>query len=107
MVGAIYCRFGETLRRFAGAGWYRYSGHLGNLVVDDHGNVVLVDVDSSRPMDPATPDRSALEAVRDGMSALYNLACSFFRPGVLRDVADDELLLHEPLARSWFDASYQ
>ena len=98
ILGAVYRGFGTTLRGFAAAEWFRYSGHPDNLAVDDAGEVVLVDLDSCRAMDPGRMDLGALEAVRDGMSALYNLACSFFRPLVLAAVGDEELIAHEPFS---------
>jgi hypothetical protein len=98
VLGAVYRGFGTTLRAFAAAGWFRYSGHPDNVVVDDAGDVVLVDLDSCRAMEPARMDVAALEAVRDGMSALYNLACSFFRPLVLAAACDEDLIAHEPFS---------
>jgi len=96
VVSQCYHQFGVTLRVFTDAGWYRYSGHPDNLVIDDHGQAVLIDLDSCR----TTPDpaRLALEGVRDGMSALYNLACTFFQPAVMDEVCDDELQAYEPFS---------
>ena len=98
ILGGVYRRFGTTLRQFAAAGWSRYSGHPDNLVLGETGEVLLVDLDSCREMDPGRSDLGALEAVRDGMSALYNLACSFFRPLVLAAVTDADLIRHEPFS---------
>lgn len=98
LLAAAYRGLGRTLRGFAEAGWYRYSGHPDNVAIDDAGEAVLVDLDSCRQVDPARCDLAALEAVRDGMSALYNLACSFFRPAVRGAVRDEELVAHEPFS---------
>lgn len=98
LLAAVYRAFGASLAGFSAAGWYRYSGHPGNLVVDDDGRVLLVDLDSSRPADPNRPDLMQLEAARDGMSALYNLACTFFLPHTLDSILDDDLLENEPFS---------
>lgn len=98
MLAEAYRRFGRALRAFAEAGWYRYSGHPGNIQLDDEGDVLLPDLDSSRPMRELTEDLAALEAVRDGMSGLYNLACTFFRPGVMDAVGDETLRVAEPFS---------
>jgi hypothetical protein len=94
----VYRRLGTTLRAFSAAGWFRYSSHPANVVVGPTGQVILVDLDSCRKADPSRPDLWSLEAVRDGMSALYNLACSFFRPGTLDALTDDELAAREPFS---------
>jgi hypothetical protein len=96
LLGEIYRRFGETLRAFSTTGWYRYSGHPGNIVIDEGGSAVLVDLDSCRECAPDRPDIAALEAVRDGMSALYNLACSFFTASSLDQIDDESLVANEP-----------
>lgn len=98
VLAAAYRAFGSSLRAFADAGWYRYSGHADNFSIDAAGRAVLVDLDSCRPLDPARPDLAALEHVRDGMSALYNLACAFFRPAVLDATTDDHVLDAEPFS---------
>jgi hypothetical protein len=98
MLAATYRAFGETLGAFSRAGWYRYSGHPDNIVIDERGQAVLVDLDSCREADPSRPDLHAMQAVRDGMSALYNLACSFFRGAALNDPDDAELLEYEPFS---------
>jgi len=98
LLAAVYRSFGLSLAGFSSTGWYRYSGHPGNLVVDDDGRVLLVDLDSSRPCDPNRPDLIQLEAARDGMSALYNLACTFFLPHALDSILDGDLLENEPFS---------
>lgn len=97
LLRACYRAFGGSLSEFSHAGWYRYSGHPGNILIDTHGRAVLIDLDSCRQF---TADVSspvfAMEAVRDGMSALYNLACSFFSMPSLALISDDELVRYEP-----------
>lgn len=98
LIGAVYRGFGVTLRAFSRAGWHRYSGHPDNLVVGDDGAVHLVDLDSCRRVMPGRDDLVALQGIRDGMSALYNLACSFFRSSVRDAVRDEQLVEHEPFS---------
>ena len=98
ILGECYRRLAGTLGQFSCAGWYRYSGHPANFVIDDLGRAVLVDLDSCREADPSMPERSALEAVRDGMSALYNLACSFYSEELLDAVPDEVLIECEPFS---------
>lgn len=96
LLGAAYRRFGETISAFSASGWYRYSGHPGNFVIDDDGRAVVVDLDSCRPAEGIGPEQAALEEVRDGMSALYNLACSFFLPSVIGAIPDEAILADPP-----------
>jgi hypothetical protein len=98
LVAACYRRFGTTLRGFAQAGWYRYSGHADNFVIDDTGAAVLVDLDSCQRTAELLPESAAMEEVRDGMSGLYNLACAFFAPAALDEMADEELVSEEPFS---------
>lgn len=104
VLGCAYAAFASSLRGFAAAGWYRYSGHPGNISVDADGTALLVDLDSCRPMADRPAAVAGLEEVRDGMSALYNLACTFFQPGPMESFADDLLLAREPFSQfiaSW------
>lgn len=98
MLAEAYRSFGASLRGFTDSGWYRYSGHADNFSIDGTGAAVLVDLDSCRPVGPAGWARAALEGVRDGMSGLYNLACAFFLPGVVRAVTDEVLVRAEPFS---------
>ncbi len=98
LLAAAYRRLGGTLRAFSAAGWYRYSGHPGNFVVGDDGRAVLVDLDSSQPLGALDPAIAALQEVRDGMSGLYNLVCSFFVPSVVTAITDRALVDHEPFS---------
>lgn len=98
LLAACYHAFGATLRGFAAAGWYRYSGHPDNFVIGDAGEAILVDLDSCRPATGRSPHLAAMEEIRDGMSALYNLACSFFRPHVMDWLTDQDLIDNEPFS---------
>lgn len=98
LLGEAYRSFGISLRSFSAAGWYRYSGHPANFQIDEAGNAILVDLDSCRQMSDISPEVAGLEAVRDGMSGLYNLACTFFLPGVLSQVDDETLRRIEPFS---------
>jgi hypothetical protein len=98
LLGESYARFGGSLRGFAAAGWYRYSGHPANVALRPDGEALLVDLDSCRAASAVGGDRAALEEVRDGMSALYNLACSFFRYPVRESVSDEVLIEAEPFS---------
>ena len=98
LTAAAYRSFGAALRGFSAAGWFRYSGHPDNFVLDQDGRAVLVDLDSCRQMSSVSTGAAALESVRDAMSALYNLMCSFFRPALLDAISDDELIACEPFS---------
>lgn len=96
LLGRAYKAFGRSLRAFSAAGWYRYSGHPGNITIDDAGRAVLVDLDSCRPAAAVTATVASLEAVRDAMSALYNLSCSFYSSTSLGSLDDETLIDHQP-----------
>lgn len=98
LLAATYRAFGSTLRGFSAAGWYRYSGHPDNVAIDDDGRAVLVDLDSCRPTRDSPAGIAALEEVRDGMSALYNLSCAFYSSASVRDLDDAALVSHEPFS---------
>lgn len=97
VLAAAYARLGTTLTQFSAAGWFRYSGHPGNIVIGPTGRAVLVDLDSCRARCDVTSDRFVLETVRDGMSALYNLSCTFYGEH-RRLVQDEDLCAEEPFS---------
>ena len=98
LLGEGYRAFGHSIRKFSSAGWYRYSGHPGNITIGPNGEALLVDLDSCRPAADVTPAIAAMESVRDGMSALYNLACSFFHEPARTRFSDDEIEEHQPFS---------
>lgn len=85
-------RYGNTLRRFSEAGYFRYSGHIDNYGIDPGtGEAFLIDLDSSRELEELPPALQFSQVARDAMSALYNLACAFFRPDQLELLPDSAL----------------
>jgi len=98
ILGAVYEALGRTLRAFSAAGWYRYSSHPGNVTIDQNGAALLVDLDSCRDMRLIKEERASLEAVRDGMSALYNLSCTFYSSEALLHIDDASLVDNEPFS---------
>ena len=99
LLRACYQSFGQSLAAFSRAGWFRYSGHAGNILIDPGGRAVMVDLDSCRTADSSlTGSVFAMETIRDGMSGLYNLACSFFPATAMSIFPDDDLLANEPFS---------
>ena len=107
VLGSVYQRFGATLRQFSAAGLGRYSGHPDNIVIDERGQAVLVDLDSCLFVDHLNSATRFLHAVRDGMSGLFNLACAFFKQNTL-SLGDDVIEAQQPFGAfldGWAPAS--
>jgi hypothetical protein len=73
--------FAASLRRFSEAGWYRYSGNLGNVAYSRaERRVCMIDLDSCQRLGDCPPEVRSLQVMRDVVSVLYNVAGSLLKP---------------------------
>jgi hypothetical protein len=90
---------GEALAGFTAAGLYRYSSGLSNYqYAPSWRRLLLVDLDSSRPLSELPPARRGLEALRDAAGAVHKVveAVAMY-PQLLRDVGLERIVAGDPI----------
>ncbi|PFP05738.1 hypothetical protein [Bacillus thuringiensis] len=81
LISYFYEKYGQTLRKFHAAGFYRYSGSLDNYdYCPETDQVYLIDLDSSRILDECSDIEKPLQVIRDLASAFFNLSASLMHP---------------------------
>jgi len=85
LISYFYKKYGQTLRKFHAAGFYRYSGSMDNYdYCSETDQVYLIDLDSSRALDECSDVEKPLQLIRDLASAFFNLAGSLMHPWYVR-----------------------
>ena len=89
---------GSLIHDFSAAGLYRYSPEWSNLEYNfDHCQVVLTDLDSTRPLSELNPTMQSLQILRDLGSLLYRTMAKFSTPSALNKYTLNNLLKYDPL----------
>lgn len=97
---AVAAECGRTLREFHEAGLFRHNGFLTNYLWDpEAARVVLVDLDSSLPLDHCAEPRRALEIVRDVAGGVFTLAMIALLPAVTQRLDPGKMLSARVLER--------
>jgi len=88
-VNALAFEYGRTLRQFHEAGLFRHNAFPHNYYYDSElQRVVLIDLDSSRPLAECGAARRPLEILRDVASGVYNLGLAFLENAARYDPSE-------------------
>jgi len=91
-------QLGQLIHDFTAAGLYRYSPEWTNLEYNfDTCQVLLTDLDSTRPLAELTPELQTLHALRDVGSLLYRTMAKFATPSALDKYTLTNLLKYDPI----------
>lgn len=97
LISYFYKKYGQTLRKFHTAGFYRYSGSLDNYdYCPKTDQVYLIDLDSSRMLEECTDIEKPLQVIRDLASAFFNLSASLMHPWHIKKFPLSDIIRSAP-----------